>query len=320
MDKAWQRIAAVVMGLSLAACGGSGGGQSSVTYSGVTTQAEVTSGNAVTLATTAYQGGNSGGALALVGVVAEPAGPRGGAARAVTLSRVLKNAVTAARFSPAGSPQATVGATVSVSDSLPDGNCGGSASFSGSADEVTGEFHATFNFSGWCNDGVTVSGRVTASGAFDVNAEELLDLEFSFAVLTVSDGIDTFRGSGTISATFGTSEILTIDMNFESGDGTVYRASDLALAVSPTTGGESVTVIGRVYHPVHGYVEVTTPQALVVLTGDTFPSSGELVVTGSGGSKARLTPLSATQFQIEVDADGDDSYETTLGPLTWEST
>jgi hypothetical protein len=133
----------------------------------------------------------------------------------------------------------------------------------------------------------------------------------------VTDGTDTFRGSGTITASFGTSEILTIDMDFESGDGTIYRASNLSIAVSPTAGGESVIVIGRVFHPVHGYVDVTTPQALVVPTGETFPSSGELLVTGSNDSKARLTALSATEFQIEVDADGDDTYETTLGPLTW---
>lgn len=321
-DRIWQSFAAVAMGLALAACsGGDGGGEAGVTYTGVTTQAAVTDANAVDLTTTAYQGGNSGGSFALVGVGTDSAEGTGeGTARAIAVSRVLEDAVRAARFGPHTSSQVASGATVSVSDSLPDGNCGGTASFSGTADDVSGEFRATFTFSGWCNDGVTVSGRVTASGTFDVNTEEPMELEFSFSVLTVSDGIDTFRGSGSITVSFGASESLIIDMDFASGDGTTYRASNLTITATATTGGESFTITGRVYHPVHGYVDVSTPVALVVETGQTFPSSGELVATGANGSKARLIALSPpTQFQIDVDQDGDGTYETDLGTFTWES-
>jgi hypothetical protein len=206
-----------------------------------------------------------------------------------------------------------------VSGQLDPGNCGGTASFSGTANDATGEFRATFTFSGWCNDGVTVSGRVTASGTFDVNAQELMELEFSFVVLTVSDGIDTFRGSGSITVAFGVSESVLIDMDFASGDGTTYRVSNLELAATATTGGENFSVTGRVYHPVHGYVDISTPVALLVETGQTFPSSGELVVTGAGDSKARLIPQSPTDFAIEVDVDGDDTYEMNLGTFSWDS-
>lgn len=315
-------FAAAVMGLALAACSGGGGegGEAGVAYTGATTQATVSDANAVALTTTAYQGGNSGGSFALIGVVTDPAaGVGGAAARATTVSHVLEDAVRAARFSPRASPQVAVGATQSASGELDPGNCGGTASFSGTADDQTGDFRATFTFSSWCNDGVTVSGRVTASGHIDVNAEELMDLEFSFSVLTVSDGTDTFRGSGTITVSFGASESLIIDMAFASGDGTTYRASNLAITATPTTGGESFTVAGRVYHPVHGYVDVSTPVALVVETGQAFPSSGELVATGSNDSKARLTALSPTEFQIDVDQNGDGTYETNLGTFTWDS-
>ncbi|HET8759904.1 MAG TPA: hypothetical protein VFN94_02475 [Nitrospiria bacterium] len=113
------------------------------------------------------------------------------------------------------------------------------------------------------------------------------------------------------------SDVLTINMDFASGDGAVYRASDLILEVTPTGSGDDVTVTGRVYHPLHGYVDVSTPQPLVTLTGDDYPSSGALVVTGAGNSSARLTALSATTFQIDVDADGDSAYETTVGAFTW---
>lgn len=320
MQGRWATFAVVAAGLALAACSGGGGGEAGVIYTGVTTPATVTDANAVALTTTAYQGGNSGGSFAFVGVTTDPAaGTNSALARGVTVSRVLNDAVRAARFNPRPSPQVAVGATQSVSGSLDDGNCGGTASFSGTANDVTGEFHATFTFSGWCNDGVTVSGRVSAAGTFDVNAQALMELEFSFTVLTVSDGTDTFRGSGSITVSFGVSESLIINMDYASGDGTTFRASNLALTATPTTGGESFTVVGRVYHPIHGYVDVSTPVALVVETGQTFPSSGELVATGAGDSKAKLTALSPTQFQIDVDVDGDDAYEIGLGSFTWGS-
>jgi hypothetical protein len=293
-----------------------------VTYTGATTPATITDGNATELASTAYQGGNSGGSFALLGVVADSAGGAGGGtARAMAVSRVLQDAVRAARFAPHTSPQVAVGVTRSVSGSLDAGNCGGTASFSGTANDVTGEFHATFNFSGWCNDGVTVAGHVTASGQVDVSTDDpqLVEIEFQFGVLTVSDGTDTFRASGTITASFGATDSLTTNMDYALGDGTTFRVANLAFTRSPTTGGEGVTITGRVYHPIHGYVEVTTPQALVVETGQEFPSSGELVATGANNSKARLTALSTTQFQIDVDVDGDGNYETNLGTFTWGS-
>jgi hypothetical protein len=304
--------AAAVSALTLAACGGNGGGGSSIVYSGVTTPAAVTSDNALALASTAYDGGNSGGSLAFVGVAANQAE---GTAQAVTLSHVLINAVRTAQLVPSSGPAIAAGAV--TSGTLPAGTCGGEATYSGTADESTGEFHATFRFNAWCNDGVTVSGTLTADGQIDLNTQDLASLEFSFSVLTISDGTDTFQGRGTISATFGASDVLTIDMDFGSGDGTIYRASNLAVETSPIVSGENVTITGRVFHPLHGYVDVTTPQPLVVLTADTYPSSGELVVTGANNSGARLTALSATTFQIDVDEDGDGTYEITVGTFMW---
>jgi hypothetical protein len=307
--------AAAVSALTLAACGGNGGGGSSIVYSGVTTPAAVTSDNALALASAAYDGGNSGGSLAFVGVAAGRTGSDIGTVQAVNVSHVLIDAVRSAQLRPSSETAVAAGAT--TSGSLPEGTCGGSATYSGTANQSTGEFHATFRFNAWCNDGVTVAGTLTANGHVDVNTQDLASLEFSFSVLTVSDGTDTFRGRGTISATFGTSDVLTIDMDFAAGDGTIYRASNLTVEATPAASGENVTITGRVFHPLHGYVDVTTPQPLVVVTGEDHPSSGEFVVTGANNSSARLTALSATTFQIDVDADGDGTYETTVGTFTW---
>lgn len=320
----WAMVAAIV-GMS-AACGdGGGGGAAGVTYSGSTTPAAITSGNAVAIASTAYQGGSASGSLTLVGVAVGPADQSGGglsAVPAVAISRVLTDAVRAANLGSRSSSSAIVGASVSVSEPLPDGTCGGTASYTGTVDDVTGAINATFSFNGWCNDGVTISGSVTVSGQVDVSGPTpvLVALNFSFTVLTVSDGTDTFTGTGTISLDFGTTpESLTMAMDFRDGSGVVYRVSNFVVTVTPTGGGEDVSLSGRFYHPDYGYGDVVTVTPFFVATGDTFPLSGQLVVTGAAGSKARLTALPSTQFQVDVDVDGDDAYETTIGPVDWTS-
>lgn len=321
--KAWAgtrwAVLAVAVAVSAACGGGGGGGASGVTYSGVTTAAPVTSGNAVDLTTTAYQGGSSGGSLTLVGAAVDQASADQGtvAMRTLTVARVLEDAVRAARFDAPSSDPMAAGAVVSTSATLDPGNCGGTASYSGTVNDVTGEIRATFSFNAWCNDGVTVSGSLTAVGQVDTATETLVSLEFSFTVLTVSTDTDSFSATGTIAVDLsGSSDSLTVTMDFRGSDGTVYRISDFVLTVTPDVGGESVTIEGRFYHPTHGYVDVTTPQPLVIPDGSAYPSTGQVVVRGDN-SGAQLTALSTTTFQIDLDVDGDGTYETPLGTFNW---
>jgi hypothetical protein len=48
------------------------------------------------------------------------------------------------------------------------------------------------------------------------------------------------------------------------------------------------------------------------------PDSGVLLLTGAGGSKARLTVTGPNTVRIEVDEDGDDNFETTIN-TTWDA-
>jgi hypothetical protein len=274
----------------------------------------VTADNALELAGSAYDGGKSGGSMAFVGVASESADPEGAGILAVSVSRLLVDAVKTAHLGPSPETATAIGAT--TSGSLP-ATCGGSATYSGTVNESSGEFHATFRFNAWCNEGVTVSGTLNADGHVDVDTEELATLEFSFSVLTISDGTNTFQGHGTIAIAFGESDVLSIDMDYSVGDGTIFRASNLTVVNTPDLGNENVTITGRVYHPLHGYVDVTTTQPLVVTSQDDYPSSGELVVTGAGNSHGRITAVSATTFQVDVDEDGDGIYETAIGTFEW---
>jgi hypothetical protein len=55
----------------------------------------------------------------------------------------------------------------------------------------------------------------------------------------------------------------------------------------------------------------STVTPMRVLGAQTYPSSGQVVITGASNTRLRLTALSNTQVQEELDANGDGSYENT---------
>lgn len=57
-------------------------------------------------------------------------------------------------------------------------------------------------------------------------------------------------------------------------------------------------------------VVLSTLQPMVSVGADEYPSSGQILATGASGSKMRLTAQNATTVLIELDANGDDAYET----------
>lgn len=56
-------------------------------------------------------------------------------------------------------------------------------------------------------------------------------------------------------------------------------------------------------------ISFSTPTPMVTRYTDYYPSSGVLLITGASNSKIRLTVLSNTQVREELDANGDDTYE-----------
>jgi hypothetical protein len=55
---------------------------------------------------------------------------------------------------------------------------------------------------------------------------------------------------------------------------------------------------------------VSTLQPLITKKTDTTPSSGQLILNGANGSKVRITAQNVTSALIELDANGDGTYET----------
>jgi hypothetical protein len=59
-------------------------------------------------------------------------------------------------------------------------------------------------------------------------------------------------------------------------------------------------------------VTVATPTPLFAYDVDAYPRSGQMIATGASNSRVRLTALSATTVRIELDANGDGSYESSV--------
>ncbi len=108
------------MSLTLAACGSGGGGgetPQALTYSGITSQATVTTSNAEALSVDAYEGGQIGSTMSLVGVVTEGSAAQPDSSRLQWLGDTLKAAARQAVSAPAkqGSPS-LVGAMSEASE------------------------------------------------------------------------------------------------------------------------------------------------------------------------------------------------------------
>jgi len=161
--------------LVFSACGGGGGGGGNgggggITYTGITTQAAVENVNAKDLSTGAYKGGAMGTSLSLGAVL------QAGIDRPyyVDMALILEEAISQIDLHvPFGIAQ--TGAIVTDSGTIP-GQCGGSVQYAIQADDVTGDFSGTLTFSGYCVQGVTVTGGVNGSGKYDLQNDRFLQL------------------------------------------------------------------------------------------------------------------------------------------------
>jgi hypothetical protein len=132
-------------------------------------------------------------------------------------------------------------------------------------------------------------------------------------LLTVSTGGESIdlNGSLTINIVgFAQSEVV-YDVDFRTG-GEVFRLENFAVTIDASTAPASIILAGRAYHPDHGFVTISTSSPVQISLSTGIPQSGELLLTGDGGSTATVTFDSVSMFTIEVDSDGDTLIDTTL--------
>jgi hypothetical protein len=241
---------------------------------------------------------------------------------ALALVRTVSKAAAAAVHPSAAAEGPSPRAPFTESGVIPDG-LGGEARYTISGDDQTGVFTGTFEFVGFHGDGGgTVGGTVSVSGTATQNSMHIL---FDFQSVHVVDEIggSDVTAAGTVDLTASmdpAADTSTAVLNLfftDSFTGKAVWLSDYHLTTVVGAGYSDVTLSGRIYLHDYGYVDIETPAPFRYPDGATFPSGGQMTVTGQANRGVRLTAFSQTQCTLDADLDGDGLYDELTVTVNW---
>jgi len=302
-------LAAFGVAALLTACGGGGGTTAQTggnTYAGVTSPANITSTNAAAITSSMVGSSDAGGNVFsnTLSQKAAKASADGNQPRAtVTLDGLVTGFVTANDNTNANG----IGSLSMVFNNFSDG--GGSGTLNGglsmwidAVDLLLDPVIATLQFQ-----------RLSLLAGTTVNIN--LDGSMAFSGTTVNinlDGSMAFNDIATPS---------TATLNYDVIDqvtGEQTRYENIMWQGWPGNGlacNTSESFSGRFYDANFGYADVTTTAPLTYSINDcvnlNWSGGGPLLFVGADNSKTAVTPLSNTTYRLEVDANGDGSFETT---------
>jgi hypothetical protein len=180
--------------------------------------------------------------------------------------------------------------------------------------------------------GETMSGRlsmaVTSTTGVFGSTNFSVGLSMTMNAFGVASSAGSSVGDGTLNMSLSETPAGVVDISL----------STARLSLAATAGGQSSTetltdahfsahaeIVGTQVHTtlqVDGtlastafdgkQVRFSTPQPWLALGSDRYPSSGQLLIRGDAGSQVRLTILNNAQVKIELDANGDGVYETSV--------
>jgi hypothetical protein len=142
--------------------GNSGGGASGLTYSGVTTPAQVDQSNVEEITGGAFATGLIGDGMVGLSVDQQIESYHIRNFRSVKVPTVLSDSLNLVDFTSASS--GGIQAATQTESDIIEGNCGGTMPYSVSVDDAQGTFNGSFTFSDYCNDGAIINGRTKKSG------------------------------------------------------------------------------------------------------------------------------------------------------------
>jgi len=327
--------------LLLAACGGGGGGSDAPAAPSLTVG--ITSGNQGAVARAAIDGGQalsasqplaSDGRATAQSLGAMPAAGRIGVVEAV-IQRALAEGLAPRRgvgIASAMRPAATHSSTA---------NCGVSGSVTTTIDDHDNSnalsggdlLGIVFNQCKDTADGLLDGAMVFTIGSVQSSTNVQFSGSLSFVQVTAVDGQTSasINGSVAVTAVSTSSDVqMTLTVGASSltvtssapgyTDTIVYDPGmQVVVGTNATTASSVVTLNGSFFAAsIGGRVGVTTLQPVAQLATDLHPSSGQIRVSGAAGSQLLVTALNSTQVRLELDANGDGTYET-AAVVVWNS-
>lgn len=299
--------------------GDSGGSSGAGGYSGSTDCAAITSENSGTLIKESFQGAMTSDSM--MPFARSTTGKQNSVSSVGPLGLQAAFADSLAQMIDAsgGVISGQKAAASSASNTI-QGDCGGTATYTVSADESTGVFAGSFSYNGFCAGRITLSGSVNFSGRVDNEAHTFDYFSFTFSSLTTTAEDQSSTISGSLECDFvGTDSFITADLVIaHASSGLVCWLNNCTIQII----GNQMEISGRFYHPQYGYIDFNTEESLIITEESQYPTAGLIVFTGAPGESgqptmARLRAVSATNCQVTADLDGDGVFEYDSGEISW---
>ena len=203
-----------------------------------------------------------------------------------------------------------------------EGSCGGNAQLNGSIDLQSGEFVGTLQYNNYCDaedsGGFNVNGYADFTGQTDIANKTPLFFLYDFVNLTFVLENESFSFTGRRGMNFTVSPRVSLFSSVKADNkcaGVSDWVKDYFIRLVRGPGyNDIMSVIGRYYNPISGYVEPSVEDTIRVNDADEWASSGKMVLTGAkgvqgGNTRIRITYQSSTEYQVEADTDGDGAYD-----------
>jgi hypothetical protein len=280
-----------------------------ISYTGIIDQAVITAENASIIAVGTWISGDTGASVGILGAVAEVQEDTGADNGVEAMMFLFDNVVL--QTIPNETSGAIVGTVQGVEETI-DGTCGGNARLVGSGDDQTGEIEGTITFNNYCDAGVTLNGVAEIFMHIDLVSEDIYHYLFTFKNLTARQEGYSSTIDGRIGANYVMSPpnmLLSYVVN-DNLTGKSFWLKDLIIEMIEGISYVDITsATGRYYDPDYGYVEYNIVQVIRSYDGDAWPASGTMIFFGADNTKIRFTFISATEFLVEADTDGDGAYD-----------
>lgn len=322
-------ISVLLILLLITGCGGGGGGGGGSSndggndnYTGSTSQAVITSSSAQDLIVGAYTGGTMGAQLGGGGGASAQIAPTQISSYPTTmiLSRAVQEVISKGKLSSRAMPLTE--ASTQMDPVTIEGPCGGEATENDNIDEDNGDITGNIVFDNFCILGVTINGTVTYTGNVDFDSGDFsLNTNYNNISVTTPCISGTESGNVLISITNDGSVCTYRYTNFyihDNNQNKTYWLHDYTVTLSNNGYSIEGSMSGRYYHPDYGYIDVSTAEPVVIVLGDTTPSSGVLIGVGQNGVTTRLTLESYESYIVEIDNDQDGFFDDwSSGAVYW---
>lgn len=309
---------------AITSCNSSESDSEAIEYTGITTQAVIDNNNAEDVLMGPMIGGELNTGMSAFGAIDANSMSGKGSLPVIKILTTLGRSLNNLDYTFDHEDLPAASSAIAAYTDIDYGDCGGSLSYNLQMDDQTYAFTGYFSANSFCNDDMTISGEMTALGQFNAATQGFTSLTMTYDALSFieDDTSMTFDGTVVIVPS-GTVLTITLDAKMKDNNtGEVYWYENFVLTYTEATTYDQFSISGRFFEPNHGYVNLNTTTAFITNTDEDYPSQGVLVTTGAAGSeggstKAMLTALSSSTYNVQADTNGDGTYDYDSGVLNW---